>query len=88
MARGKWVVLKNAMNQDVDSLVTAVHASLIPVPSVAGEHPKARVLYFHARYITNFDGGHKFVSCVFNPETNQITQYTIPPVVYIPRCGY
>ena len=79
MARGKWVVLKDAMNQNVDSLVTAVHANLIPVPVGSGQHREGKVLYFHARYVSNYDEGWKFVSCLYDPATNEIIQYTIPP---------
>lgn len=75
---GHWEVVLDSNNDPINSLVTAVHANLIPVIVNPGSHPEGKVLYWHGRYITNFDDGGKIVSCVYDPETKEIIQYTVP----------
>ncbi len=75
---GEWEILKDQYNNPIDSLVTAVHAVLIPVTGSPTEHPKGKVLYWHGGYITNYDNGGKIVTCLFDPETSEIVQYTVP----------
>ncbi|MEO7357480.1 MAG: galactose oxidase-like domain-containing protein [Ignavibacteria bacterium] len=76
--QGEWEILKDQNNNPLDSQVTAVHANLIPIIINSTERPKAKVLYWHGRYITNYDNGGKIVSCLYDPETAEIKQYTVP----------
>ncbi len=75
---GQWEILEDSSGNPVDSLVTAIHAVLIPVTENPTEHPKGKILYWHGRYITNYDNGGKFVTCLFDPDTFEIVQYTVP----------
>lgn len=76
--QGKWEILKDENDNPIDSLVTAIHANVIPIIISSTERPKAKVLYWHGRFITNYDDGGKIVSCLFDPETTEIQQYTVP----------
>ena len=77
-SQGEWNILKVTINNeeaDLDSQVTAIHAHLIPVPAGSGNHPKGKVLYFHARFPSNYVNNENeqppnFVSVLFDPETN------------------
>lgn len=75
---GEWEILKDENEIPIDSLVTAVHANLIPITIDPEVHPEAKVLYWHGRFITNFDDGGKIVSCLYDPVTTEIVQYTVP----------
>ena len=84
--QGEWNILKVTINNeevDLDSQVTAIHAHLIPVPTGTESHPVGKILYFHARYPSNYvnfenEPTPNFVSILFDPETNEMTQFTIP----------
>jgi len=75
---GEWEIVKDENNDPIDSLVTAVHANLIPITIDPETHPEAKVLYWHGRFITNYDGGGKIVTCLYDPVTAEITQFTVP----------
>lgn len=75
---GQWEILKDGNDDPIDSLVTAIHANLIPITTNPSVHPEAKVLYWHGRYITNYDDGGKIVSCLYDPVSKEIVQYTIP----------
>jgi hypothetical protein len=81
---GVWVVLTGITHEPVDSQVTAIHAHLIPILTESEEHPKAKVLYWHARFASLYTFENppnaipNFLSCLFDPETNEIVQYFIP----------
>ncbi len=83
--KGKWNIVKVTVDNveiELDSLVTAIHAHLIPILTESEIHPKGKVLYFHARYPTNYsyndDPIPVFISYLFDPETNELIQYTVP----------
>jgi hypothetical protein len=85
-SQGEWNILKVTINNEevnLDSQVTAIHAHLIPVPTGTESHPVGKILYFHARFPSNYVNNENeqppnFVSVLFDPETNGMTQYTIP----------
>ena len=76
--QGQWEIIQDLTRIAKDSLVTAVHANLIPIIVDPEVHPEAKVLYWHGRYITNYDDGGKIVSCLYDPKTTEIVQYTVP----------
>ena len=76
--QGEWEIIKDENEIPIDSLVTAIHAVLIPITEIENDHPVGKVLYWHGRYITNYDDGGKIVTCLYEPETNNIIQYTVP----------
>ncbi len=75
---GEWEIIKDENDIPIDSLVTAIHANLIPITIDPLVHPEAKVLYWHGRFITIYDDGGKIVSCLYNPVTKEIIQYTVP----------
>jgi len=82
---GKWKILldDSIEPKPVDSQVTAIHAHLVPILIDLEElHPKAMILYWHGRYLSNNVLGEGevppiIVTCLFDPNTNEITQYGI-----------
>ena len=76
--QGQWEIIQDVSRNPKNSLVTAIHANLIPIISDPSQHPESKVLYWHGRYITNYDDGGKIVSCLYDPKTTEIVQYTVP----------
>lgn len=81
---GKWnILMDNSIEpKPIDSLVTAIHAHVVPVQLVQNSHPKAMILYWHGRYLSNYVFGPGevppiIVTCLFDPDTNEITQYGV-----------
>ena len=81
--QGKWDILMDENDNPVNSQVTAIHAHVIAVPNGATNHPICKILYWHARYPSNyttdnFETTPNFISCLFDPVTNVIEQFIIP----------
>lgn len=82
---GKWKILMDDSIEPkpVDSQVTAIHAHLVPILiDIEESHPKAMILYWHGRYLSNNILGIGevppiIVTCLLDPDTNVITQYGI-----------